>query len=80
MPGATERECSLAPDDFKRPEDAELEIRMALRGSMVRLSFLRVSSARLLDVFVLFSRRLVRGSIVVTCAFSRASSPHTGWL
>ena len=34
--GTTERECLLAPDDLKRPEDAELEIRMALRGSMVR--------------------------------------------
>ena len=34
--GTTEREYFLAPDDFKRPEDAELEIRMRLRGSMVR--------------------------------------------
>ena len=34
--GATEREYLPAPDDFKRPEDAELEIRIALRGSMVR--------------------------------------------
>ena len=34
-----EREYLLAPDDFKRPEDAKLEIRMPLRRSMVRPSF-----------------------------------------
>src|SRR5688500_8646034 len=35
----TEREHLRAPDDFKRPEDAELEIRMPRRRSMVRPSF-----------------------------------------
>lgn len=34
-----ERECLLAHGDFKRPENAKLEIRMLLRGSMVRPSF-----------------------------------------
>lgn len=34
----TERECFPAADDLKRPEDAKLEIRVALRGSMVRRS------------------------------------------
>ena len=34
-----EREYLPAPDDFKRPEDAKFEIRMPLRGSMVRPSF-----------------------------------------
>jgi hypothetical protein len=36
---APERECLLTPDDFKRSEDAKLEIRMPLRGSMVRRWF-----------------------------------------
>ena len=31
-----ERDYPLAPDDLKRPEDAELEIRMTLRTSIVR--------------------------------------------
>jgi hypothetical protein len=35
---ATERECSPTPDDFKRPEDPKLEIRLLLRGPMVRPS------------------------------------------
>ena len=34
-----ERECLLAHGDFKRPENAKLEMRMPLRGSMVRPSF-----------------------------------------
>jgi hypothetical protein len=34
----TEREYVLVPDDFKRPEDAKLEIRVRLRRSMVRPS------------------------------------------
>jgi hypothetical protein len=33
---APEREWMLIPGDFKRPEDAKLEIRVPLRGSMVR--------------------------------------------
>ena len=33
-----ERKCLLAHGDFKRPENAELEIRMRLRESMVRPS------------------------------------------
>ena len=63
-----ERHPLLAPDDFKRPEDAKLEIQLPFRASMVRPS-LRV---RLLDVFVSFSCRFLRGLIVVACAFSRA--------
>ena len=34
----TDREWPLSPDDLKRPEDAELEIRTRLRWSMVRPS------------------------------------------
>ena len=72
-----EREYLLAPDDFKRPEDVKLEIRMPLRRSMVRPSVLRTRASwvRLLGVFVAFSRRFVRGLIVVACAFSGASIP-----
>jgi hypothetical protein len=34
-----EWEPLLAPDDFKRPEDAKLEIQLPVRASMVRRSF-----------------------------------------
>ena len=53
---------------------------MLLRRSMVRLSFLRMgaSPVRLLDVCLAFRCRFLRGSIVVACASSGASSPRAG--
>ena len=74
---ATERECLFAPDDFKRSEDAKLEFRLPLRRSMVRLSFCKGERPRLrlLDVFVPFGCRFLRGLIVVACVFSGASIP-----
>jgi hypothetical protein len=74
---APKRECLLAPDDFKRPEDAKLEIRVPLRGSMVRPPFCEWerAHARLFDVFVAFSCRFLPGSMVVACGFSAASIP-----
>jgi hypothetical protein len=52
----TEREYLLAPDHFKRPEDAKLEIRIPLRRSMVGPSFCEWerSPVRLLDACLPF--------------------------
>jgi hypothetical protein len=52
----TEREYLLGPDDFDRPEDAKLEIRMPLRGAMVRPSF--CERVRLVPVCSVYSSRL----------------------
>jgi len=58
----TERECSPAPGDLEWPEDAELEIRMPLRRSIVRPPFREYEHRRirLLDVFVAYSRCFLR--------------------
>ena len=72
-----ERECSLALDDFERPEDAKLEIRMLLRRSIVRPTLCEWERpwVRLLDIFVAFSWRFLSGATVVACARSGASIP-----
>ena len=62
LPRTADREWPLSLDDFKRSEDAELEIRTRLRWSMVRPSSLRMgaSPARLLDVCLAFRRCFLR--------------------
>ncbi len=74
LSGATERERLRVPDDLQRPEDAELEIRMPLRGSMVRASFCKWERlrVRLLGVFVAFSCHFPWSAIVACVRILRS--------
>lgn len=63
LPRTADREWALSPDDLKRSEDAELEIRTRRRWSMVRPSSLRMGASpdRLLDLCLAFRCRFSGG-------------------